>query len=134
MMLFFLFKQKTAYEMRISDWSSDVCSSDLSVVASAAAISAGTGASWSPKWSGRNKVEYPRSSALRAWAAQSAPDVAVASWMPKRNRRSWALGGHATAAGCGLRSAPDTLPHTEQGVVEGPTRPYTNHSPERGAI
>src|SRR3546814_7257682 len=27
--LCFLFKQKTAYEMRISDWSSDVCSSDL---------------------------------------------------------------------------------------------------------
>src|SRR3546814_2511881 len=26
---FFCFKQKTAYEMRISDWSSDVCSSDL---------------------------------------------------------------------------------------------------------
>src|SRR3546814_10809535 len=29
---FFFFKQKTAYEMRISDWSSDVCSSDLAVV------------------------------------------------------------------------------------------------------
>src|SRR3546814_4592987 len=28
-MFIFLFKQKTAYEMRISDWSSDVCSSDL---------------------------------------------------------------------------------------------------------
>src|SRR3546814_16081620 len=28
-MLYFFFKQKTAYEMRISDWSSDVCSSDL---------------------------------------------------------------------------------------------------------
>src|SRR3546814_6676667 len=27
--LFFFFKQKTAYEVRISDWSSDVCSSDL---------------------------------------------------------------------------------------------------------
>src|SRR3546814_20527115 len=27
--MFFFFKQKTAYEMRISDWSSDVCSSDL---------------------------------------------------------------------------------------------------------
>src|SRR3546814_10864780 len=27
--IFFFFKQKTAYEMRISDWSSDVCSSDL---------------------------------------------------------------------------------------------------------
>src|SRR3546814_6664398 len=29
MCFFFFFKQKTAYEMRISDWSSDVCSSDL---------------------------------------------------------------------------------------------------------
>src|SRR3546814_18310189 len=29
MFMFFFFKQKTAYEMRISDWSSDVCSSDL---------------------------------------------------------------------------------------------------------
>src|SRR3546814_7356879 len=28
----FFFKQKTAYEMRISDWSSDVCSSDLSLI------------------------------------------------------------------------------------------------------
>src|SRR3546814_9373376 len=28
----FFFKQKTAYEMRISDWSSDVCSSDLRVI------------------------------------------------------------------------------------------------------
>src|SRR3546814_2902118 len=31
MFVFFFFKQKTAYEMRISDWSSDVCSSDLIV-------------------------------------------------------------------------------------------------------
>src|SRR3546814_6644080 len=31
-LLFFFFKQKTAYEMRISDWSSDVCSSDLEEV------------------------------------------------------------------------------------------------------
>src|SRR3546814_5576120 len=31
--LFFFFKQKTAYEMRISDWSSDVCSSDLRLLA-----------------------------------------------------------------------------------------------------
>src|SRR3546814_9239266 len=29
LIVFFFFKQKTAYEMRISDWSSDVCSSDL---------------------------------------------------------------------------------------------------------
>src|SRR3546814_20439086 len=32
-MLFCVFKQKTAYEMRISDWSSDVCSSDLAAIA-----------------------------------------------------------------------------------------------------
>src|SRR3546814_5610303 len=30
--IFFFFQQKTAYEMRISDWSSDVCSSDLSLL------------------------------------------------------------------------------------------------------
>src|SRR3546814_11562455 len=30
--MFFFFKQKTAYEMRISDWSSDVCSSDLDAI------------------------------------------------------------------------------------------------------
>src|SRR3546814_5566723 len=38
--VFFFFKQKTAYEMRISDWSSDVCSSDL-VGAVAGAVAAG---------------------------------------------------------------------------------------------
>src|SRR3546814_2038486 len=32
-LFFFFFKQKTAYEMRISDWSSDVCSSDLAAPA-----------------------------------------------------------------------------------------------------
>src|SRR3546814_3698713 len=38
-MLCFVFRQKTAYEMRISDWSSDVCSSDL-------VVSAGYAAQW----------------------------------------------------------------------------------------
>src|SRR3546814_3687423 len=38
--LFFFFKQKTAYEMRISDWSSDVCSSDLGDAAPAIRLSA----------------------------------------------------------------------------------------------
>src|SRR3546814_8866123 len=35
---FFFFKQKTAYEVRISDWSSDVCSSDLLPVGGGAAL------------------------------------------------------------------------------------------------
>src|SRR3546814_19739185 len=35
---FFFFKQKTAYEMRISDWSSDVCSSDLTIAGALALL------------------------------------------------------------------------------------------------
>src|SRR3546814_2880606 len=53
MMFFFFFKQKTAYEMRISDWSSDVCSSDLTALAPqnlsgtvAAKLSTWTGERW----------------------------------------------------------------------------------------
>src|SRR3546814_1892475 len=36
--LFFFFNQKTAYDMRISDWSSDVCSSDLSMTGAIVAV------------------------------------------------------------------------------------------------
>src|SRR3546814_12088750 len=42
-MFFFFFKQKTAYEMRISDWSSDVCSSDLVRNAESLAAKVGRG-------------------------------------------------------------------------------------------
>src|SRR3546814_7168113 len=38
-LFFFFFKQKTAYEMRISDWSSDVCSSDLAPIGGTVTIS-----------------------------------------------------------------------------------------------
>src|SRR3546814_5433721 len=38
--MFFFFKQKTAYEMRISDWSSDVCSSDLRSLFGSGSLSA----------------------------------------------------------------------------------------------
>src|SRR3546814_12404061 len=51
-MFFFFFKQKTAYEMRISDWSSDVCSSDLAVAApdhSAGAAGRIPGPSWAER-------------------------------------------------------------------------------------
>src|SRR3546814_5862763 len=51
-MFFFFFKQKTAYEMRISDWSSDVCSSDLAAIRKGAKAflmrSAGTDKSRAP--------------------------------------------------------------------------------------
>src|SRR3546814_3432740 len=48
--LFFFFKQKTAYEMRISDWSSDVCSSDLYVPY----------APWTPPPPGRSMETSPQ--------------------------------------------------------------------------
>src|SRR3546814_20071007 len=44
MCFFFFFKQKTAYEMRISDWSSDVCSSDLTACDFSLAIEFGDAA------------------------------------------------------------------------------------------
>src|SRR3546814_2300449 len=43
--VFFFFKQKTAYEMRISDWSSDVCSSDLPCGGTPCHVQAGRGRS-----------------------------------------------------------------------------------------
>src|SRR3546814_11683123 len=76
--LFFCFKQKTAYEMRISDWSSDVCSSDLtkpsryftpSTLASSIAESrevSGIGITTSMSWSGRSRrIFSPRVTPMR---------------------------------------------------------------------
>src|SRR3546814_3563094 len=50
----FFFKQKTAYEMRISDWSSDVCSSDLPSPFNFAAVSTAS----KVKWEGYHRSEY----------------------------------------------------------------------------
>ena len=57
-----------------------------SVVVCAAAIAiAGIGASSSPKWSGMNSVEYPRSSSLRALSRHADADVAFEICTPNRN-------------------------------------------------
>src|SRR3546814_5784061 len=65
---FFFFKQKTAYEMRISDWSSDVCSSDLGDYsnwmgqkvwlggAMASALALQIGATPPPGWTSQHKL------------------------------------------------------------------------------
>src|SRR3546814_9758467 len=81
MFIVFVFKQKTAYEMRISDWSSDVCSSDLCGRATHSASAIVTGG-WSsavaiapsmPAWSKRRKRSEERSvgkecvSTCRSW-------------------------------------------------------------------
>src|SRR3546814_8394064 len=47
--VFFFFKQKTAYEMRISDWSSDVCSSDLVTAKEAKRLESGEAIDTGPK-------------------------------------------------------------------------------------
>src|SRR3546814_3623922 len=60
-LFFFFFKQKTAYEMRISDWSSDVCSSDL--VDDICSVFSTGGTTGSPKaamWSHRTRSEERR--------------------------------------------------------------------------
>src|SRR3546814_10052771 len=77
--LFFFFKQKTAYEMRISDWSSDVCSSDLSHRSVQAADGAGRrqiarrGVGWIRRSQGRRCAhlcaEWRREAAQRRWPA-----------------------------------------------------------------
>src|SRR3546814_5685957 len=85
-MLFF-FKQKTAYEMRISDWSSDVCSSDLDRVnggLTARQILAGAGAAADPPGFGAEGERLPMRDSLRVelvefggFAAQFRPPPAV---------------------------------------------------------
>src|SRR3546814_2272927 len=50
LVFFFFFKQKTAYEMRISDWSSDVCSSDLPSLAASRADPAETYSAALDRW------------------------------------------------------------------------------------
>src|SRR3546814_6752576 len=61
--MFFFVKQKTAYEMRISDWSSDVCSSDLSPTAALLPFPLGLDKGW--KAPRRNRLPQLKS-VLRA--------------------------------------------------------------------
>src|SRR3546814_4830056 len=81
---FFFFKQKTAYEMRISDWSSDVCSSDLSTLTKA------------PIWviAGYLKLLHP-GQGMRAWLASR-------FW-----RRGWGSAARRTCTGA-MRSEEHT--------------------------
>src|SRR3546814_13186636 len=77
---FFFFKQKTAYEMRISDWSSDVCSSDLSP-ATAGFICRANGRvstrTRSPPWRACPILNSPHGSWRRSWRAASDPKSVV---------------------------------------------------------
>src|SRR3546814_5289157 len=67
----FFFKQKTAYEMRISDWSSDVCSSDLPNATSMPQLHTPPGRSW-------RKLTAP-STGLSSEIQRRAPEIGRAS-------------------------------------------------------
>src|SRR3546814_8571703 len=56
MFCFVFFKQKTAYEMRISDWSSDVCSSDLFAYGSTASNGSSSSTSYLWEYSNENNA------------------------------------------------------------------------------
>src|SRR3546814_7706540 len=78
--MFFFFKQKTAYEMRISDWSSDVCSSDLNDTSNRQRTRAGTtgstlrGASARRISTHKRTANPSRSTRHRSRARNVAPD------------------------------------------------------------
>src|SRR3546814_9188800 len=82
--VFFFFTQKTAYEMRISDWSSDVCSSDLARAATGDAtqqtghgreqpVSAGAATCYDSQQAGYRREQAARSIAAGDAAQQVGP-------------------------------------------------------------
>src|SRR3546814_10347047 len=78
MLFFVFFKQKTAYEMRISDWSSDVCSSDLRESASLTP----TGAS---AWSRSRRLFMVDFLSFRDDEATQEPTVTLESFQGQSN-------------------------------------------------
>src|SRR3546814_2529208 len=78
LMFFFFFKQKTAYEMRISDWSSDVCSSDLTSPSSADTKPAGPNRL---AWRSRRRVISGVSSAKPKWVQTKSKASWPTGWM-----------------------------------------------------
>src|SRR3546814_11808706 len=94
---FFFFKQKTAYEMRISDWSSDVCSSDL--------------------WAERAETAAERDRELAARAAALDEELAaLAAAPPDLKHRAQALADEAQAARESEAAAVAALREGEQGA------------------
>src|SRR3546814_19745896 len=115
----FLYKQKTAYDMRISDWSSDVCSSDLALLM-LAACSGGqdeeTGPEASPDIGPLQKAERPAPAETPAADAETeapakaGPGNAAAAGqpIPPALPGRWPL----TAAHCAAKRGPHLTPPT----------------------
>src|SRR3546814_1345666 len=114
--VFFFFKQKTSYVMRISDWSSDVCSSDLSVRAATLSLH-GTGrtARRRPRLYPRSRPCQPRDG-LAAAPARGAARQAFLSLLCDRHR-PLAVPGAARMGRTLPRSLRPRLGRTEWGRV-----------------
>src|SRR3546814_7231761 len=95
--VFFFFKQKTAYEMRISDWSSDVCSSDLPPPPLDQA-----------RIGGRRQGSSCTGTNRRRWATRDATDRAIRAWLRDGTRRvephELQLASHDVGAGSQRRA------------------------------
>src|SRR3546814_14007316 len=117
--LFFFFKQKTAYEMRISDWSSDVCSSDLSAVDP---LGAGQVDAWRPPSPERARPSCrrrsPGCSASCCWPPASSPtaDRGLPS-SPARPRSAERRVGKECVSTCRSRWVPY---HEKQNNIKTP--------------
>src|SRR3546814_20596632 len=97
----FFFKQKTAYEMRISDWSSDVCSSDLTP----ASTKSTSTCAW-PTWKRCTISTRPCSNACcRRSGAGSPPTATARPWTKKAGHLAGPALVDAHASDAGLRLA-----------------------------
>src|SRR3546814_13591635 len=108
-MSFFFCKQKTAYERRISDWSSDVCSSDLSACSRRVPVRYEPGRPWAQNWALRSKRERSTGAASERCRTHESRALRVPVWCCRgdctRLRRpaslcpSWAEIGSASCRG-----------------------------------
>src|SRR3546814_5773253 len=135
-MCFFFFKQKTAYEMRISDWSSDVCSSDLG---SLPLCRKTTGTPAAPKAAplGICGKIFRRKVPQRLMVSGAGSGAAIAFLPAKASPR--AMRG-ATRFGLGNRATllfnPDSIrgPAFRRCRAEPPTESEVTMQPESGAV
>src|SRR3546814_11543352 len=116
--IFFFFKQKTAYEMRISDWSSDVCSSDLDLLRGDARWA------WSEQ-RGRNAVCGPADRAAQADPGADADPAEVAGERGPCRRHGRYGGRHPADRWLHRLRRPSlpVLPDVLAGPGSGPGRP-----------
>src|SRR3546814_11020941 len=100
---FFFFKQKTAYEMRISDWSSDVCSSDLRSLPPTCRPSSPFPATRPPSHATPAPWSTAAIASQRRRPSTSSPGPATWSWLPCSGGEGTWMASAATLGLAGIR-------------------------------